>query len=250
MSFWRAALSAGGRGGRRRRTRSPSRGRRRAYRRRGRSAATLTICPRRSRARGIEPTVATCRACRRSRARRRRPRSATSPIVPRRRSPRGRCSSVRSRRRKAANSRCRPSVVVGLAGEDLVARGRAARAARPARAGGAASSARATAGGRRRSSSRPNGPPMTKHRSRPLIAALLEEAAEARRSPCASPSMASSETNARSGIRRSTALVLADLDELEPRVAGRAAARSAATSSANGGRSRPTATTTIRTLRY
>ncbi len=45
------------------------------------------------------------------------------------------------------------------------------------------------------------------------LAALLEKAAEATESIC-SPPLSSSETKARSGSRRTTVLVLADLDQL------------------------------------
>ena len=59
---------------------------------------------------------------------------------------------------------------------------------------------------------------MTKQRSRPDIRRSSRNALKATESYCL-PSLCSSETNARSGMRARDLLVLADLDQLQPRVA-------------------------------
>ena len=65
----------------------------------------------------------------------------------------------------------------------------------------------------------PNGPPITKHRSRPLLAALLEEAAERERVHLLALLVQQRHERAL-GQAADDLLVLADLDLLEPHVAG------------------------------
>ena len=80
-------------------------------------------------------------------------------------------------------------------------RGRAARAAPPARAGAGSVSPPSDSRWSTWSSSSPNGPPITKHRSRPLCRRSSRNALKPIESIC-SPSECSSDTNARSGSRR------------------------------------------------
>ena len=98
-------------------------------------------------------------------------------------------------------------------------RGRAARAARRGRAGGAASSGRATAGGRRASSSMPVRAADHEAQVAPACRRSSSQRLKASRVDTPRPPRSSSDTKARSGIRRATCVVLAHLDQLEPRVA-------------------------------
>ena len=118
------------------------------------------------------------------------------------------------------------SVVVGLAGQDLVCTVELLEQNHARELVRAASSARATAASRPPGRGRA-GPPITKHTSRPSRRRSSSQAAERAPSPAASPSLASSTCEARSGIRAAHLLVLAHLDHLHPRMAGRSASGSA-----------------------
>ena len=103
------------------------------------------------------------------------------------------------------------------------ARGRAARAASRARAGAGTSSGRTTAARRSARARSPNGAADDEADVAPGLAALLQPARERRRSRTCVPRASSSTRCARGGMRRSTLLVVAHLDQLDARVPGRAA---------------------------
>ena len=122
------------------------------------------------------------------------------------------------------------------------ARGRAARAARPGRAGAGSVSGPKESVWSAPASSVPNAPPITKHTSRPAWRRSSSQPANASERVRAPARVEQADVRALRDAARQRRVV-GHLDHVDARVARAAASRSASRSSAYGGRARPTATT-------